>query len=133
MKGLSEASRSAAARDLGLASPSRTDLMVAPRPASILRRDVLVRNASSYLWFEALVRPGAVVLSTRRSEVPIGLTDPRAHNAAATAQGTTFLRWSRFPYFVSGVDGDSAAVFIGDLRYTRGTQESWAATRVVLR
>ncbi|MBV6522519.1 MAG: hypothetical protein MNPFHGCM_02667 [Gemmatimonadaceae bacterium] len=133
MKGLSAISRSAAVRDLGLDPAGPGDLMVAPEPASILRREVLVRDDSSYIRYEALVQPGAVAIGAPTMRIPIGFTNPRALRAAATEQAKGFLRWSRFPYFVTGVDGDSATVLIGDVRYTAGTRESWAATRVVLR
>jgi inner membrane protein len=133
MKSLSEVSRSAAIRSLGLTATGRRDVMVAPKAASVLVRDVLVRRDSTYNWYSARVHFGSIEVGERTVETPIGAADPRARRAAETPEGRGFLRWSRFPYYAAGVDGDSALVVIGDVRYAAGTQDSWAATRVRLR
>ncbi len=134
MKGLSEATRSAAERQLGLGDADARQLMVSPRPVSALTREVLVRTDVAYDSYEARFTGVAIHVGPRAfSTVPIGADEPRALAAARTPEGAGFLRWSRFPYFVPGVNGDSGSVFIGDVRYTQGTSESWAGTRVVLK
>ncbi|MEP7348121.1 MAG: metal-dependent hydrolase, partial [Gemmatimonadaceae bacterium] len=97
MKGLSEATRSAAKRELGIPQANARQLMVSPKPVSLLMRDVLVRSGASYDWYEARVTSGSIILSPLTAAVPIGAEDPRAIAAAKTAEGRGFLRWSRFP------------------------------------
>jgi len=133
MKGISEATHAAAARQLNVSATGALDLMVAPSPFSVFKRDVLVRRDATYEWHAALVGAGSIDVSAPTSVMQIGAHDLHAQAASRTPEGKGFLRWSRFPYFVSGVDGDSTVVFLGDARYTIGTQESWAATRVTLR
>jgi inner membrane protein len=133
MKGLSEATRSSAERALGMVDASARQLMVSPSPASVLHREVLVRTERAYDWYATGFSGMSVRLGNRLSQVQIGGADLRSVTAATTPQGRAFLRWSRFPYFVPDANGDSASVFIGDARYTQGTGESWAATKVVLK
>ena len=133
MMGLSEATRSTAEHRLGLSNAGRRQLMVSPNPASVRNRLVLVRTDSMYDWYDARVEGSSIRLGDRVAQVPIGATNQRSVAAARSVRGRAFLRWSRFPYFVPGVNGDSTSVFIGDVRYTQGTTESWAATTVILK
>jgi inner membrane protein len=124
----------AAARSLGI----RTDvspraMMVAPVPVDPTRRVVVYDDGTAYVRFTARWLPTSVRLERQSNPVEKGLDDPRALRARETDDGRRFLSWSRFPYFVSGVDGDSLLVHIGDTRYTFGVIESWASVRVSLR
>lgn len=123
-----ERALAAAAGVIGPISP-RT-LMVAPEPVSITTRTGLVDVGDAYEPWRIQWRPTSV--RAERLGVPVskGLDHPGAVAARDTDAGRRFLYWSRLPYFVAGVDGDSGLVHIGDARYTRGTAESWAAIRV---
>lgn len=132
MKGMSEATRASVVRSLALGDATPRQLMVAPHPISVLRRDVLVRTDSSYEWYVATFAGLSPRIGARTSQVLINDRDARSVAAASSHTGRAFLRWSRFPYFVPGADGDSASVFIGDVRYTKGTLDSWAAVRVTV-
>jgi inner membrane protein len=126
--------KNAAARLLGIGrdvSPRR--LMVAPVPLNPFRRGVLYDDGTAYVRYAAQWLPLRVRLERTDERVEKGLDDPRALQARETDAARRFLTWSRFPYFVSGVDGDSLLVHIGDARYTRGVVESWASVRISLK
>ncbi len=132
MKGMSEVTRLAAIRTLSLQSTGPRDLMVAPRPLSFLTRDVLVRSDSVYDLYAALFTAAGAQLGSRVDRVTTGLGSPIAAEAAATPNGAAFLQWSRFPYVVADSASVSRGAFIGDARYARGSEETWAGVRVPL-
>lgn len=132
MKGMSEATRAAAIRTLAVRGYGPREVMVAPRALSMRSREVLVRSDSAYDLYEGRVGATGVVLSARIDRVPTGTDSPNARRATQTHTGSQFLRWSRFPYFVAGGGSDSGRVFIGDARYARGSEETWAGTWVTL-
>jgi inner membrane protein len=129
MKTMSEVTRGAAARSYALEAPSPRELMVVPRPLSITAREVLVSDGefyrgSSWRWSGLGVERGATMESRERT----GADSATVAAVRATTDGARFLVWSRFPYFAP--DPASGTVFVGDLRYSSGTSESWAGIRI---
>ena len=110
----------------------RERVMVAPLPARLLSRSGLVNTGTSYEEWLIAWRPWSTTARRTGAHIDIGRADRRAQRASTTSQGIRYLRWSRFPYFVSGVDGDSLLVHLGDARYTSGVAPNWATTRVRL-
>ena len=132
MKGMSESTRIAVERQAGTRL-KRTQLMVAPRPLSLTRREIMMQSPprlyrSSADWVGMHPQLGGEVSSELT-----GATRELVVAVRATVDGERFLRWSRFPYFVRGAGSDSGTVFVGDARYTSGTEESWAGIRVPLK
>ena len=62
--------------------------------------------------------------------LPTNARDPLSEAARATDEYRRFARWSRFPYFIPAPDGDSTGVVVGDARYARGSDDSWAGVRI---
>ncbi len=131
MTGMSTATRTVAARALGMDAPTSRDLMVAPRPLTWRVRDVLARRGDVFEWRTATwVGLHAVVSATGWTEHHHGYSATVAA-VRSTRAGADFLRWARFPYFVPGTTGaDIGTIFAGDARYVEGTATSWAAVRV---
>jgi hypothetical protein len=102
--------------------------MVAPRPLSWTERDVIVRTGSTYDRYDARWQSTRAVVGERQWSDPIGADPVLVAAVRATVDGERFLRWARFPYFVRDPGGETA--FVGDLRYSSGTTESWAGIRV---
>jgi hypothetical protein len=90
----------------------------------------MVDAGATYDTWSVSWRPASVRVTSESTHVAKGTDDPRAQRAQATSDGRRYLAWSRFPYFVSGVDGDSLLVHLGDARYSEGTAQSWASVRV---
>lgn len=130
MKGMSAATRHAALERFGIEQATARELMVAPRALAIQSRDVLVRADSTYDVYDARFTYTGATIGSRIDRLPIGGASVVATEASQTAEGREFLSWSRFPYFVAGVRGDSSAVFIGDARYARGAERTWAGVLV---
>jgi inner membrane protein len=129
MKTMSEITRSAATRSFGLSAPSARELMVAPQAVVWRSRGVLVSDGAYSAWsrwsFDGLhvEQNGAMEART-----PTGVDSASLAAVRATPDGEKFLSWSRFPYVVP--DPATGTVFIGDLRYSSGTDASWAGIRV---
>jgi len=128
MKAMGQVTRSAVAEQVGLVAPTAQQLMVAPRPVSWLERDVIVRTDSSYDRYHARWSGMRAGIGDRQWSDPTGADTALVAAVRATLDGERFLRWARFPYFVS----EGETVFVGDLRYSSGTAESWAGIRVRL-
>lgn len=124
MKSASAMTRREVVAKLGIAEPAPRDLMVAPMPLAWGRHDIVVRRPPTYDRYMATWVGGRPEVSERRWRDPIGDDSTVVARVRETADGRRFLRWSRFPYFVAGDVADSA--FVGDLRYSVGTVESWA-------
>jgi len=105
-------------------------LMVAPEPIRLTTRTGLVDTGLAYDAWRLTWRPWHTSAERLGTRIEKGTTDSRAVRASASVDGKRFLTWSRFPYFVSGVDGDSLVVHLGDGRYSTGVAPSWATTRV---
>jgi inner membrane protein len=93
------------------------DVMTAPRPAALIRRDVVVRTDADYRvgswgWDRSpRLRLDGDILQVRDGPDPIleeALSDPRALH---------FLTWSRFPYAHARRHDGGWTVWIGDARY----------------
>ena len=130
MRAMSVATRSAAARELGLADTGPRDLVVSPLPASVRHRTVLVRRDGHDEVYDATLVSRGPVLGPRVETTPTGVTPERMARAIGTRDGRKFLTWSRFPYFVPGNGADSGTLFVGDARYATGTTASWAGIRL---
>jgi hypothetical protein len=122
MVGVTTVGRQVAARDLGLANPTRRQLMVAPPFLASWRRKVIVDTGEGYQFGEIdwLPRPA---LRVAGGEIPKQLEALRAvpYNVALE----NLLVWARFP-FVERV-GDR--VYVDDARYGAGGR-SFAAVEV---
>ncbi len=104
-------------------------IMVAPVPVTPFSRYVVVDVGGRYRfgtlrWFR---RPSLTVDSL--------IVDRRPAHYAATAatRGPVvrkFLSWARFPFYEIDDVGDRFVVHIGDARYTRHAEGSWAGVSV---
>ncbi|MEO6446863.1 MAG: metal-dependent hydrolase [Gemmatimonadaceae bacterium] len=133
MAEISHAAVRALAREAGvtgLISPRK--VMVAPEPFRVATRTGLVDTGDAYERWWVQWRFWGISAARLGTQIDKGQRDPRAVRASASPDGQRFLRWSRFPYFVSGVDGDSLLVHLGDARYSSGVAPTWATTRVEL-
>lgn len=124
MKAASEITRTEVIATLGIAPPSPRDLMVAPMPFTWGRHDVVFRHPPWYDRYLATWAAGRPAVGERRWRDPIGDDSAVVAIVRSSERGRRFLVWSRFPYFAAGSDSTSA--FVGDLRYSAGTVESWA-------
>ena len=134
MKAMSAATRDAATRELALADPTPRTLMVVPRAFTMRNREVVVRSAATYDHYMAGWKGfGPEIGAASRSwGDPVGDDSAMVAAVRATRDGSRFLTWSRFPYFVRDTAAGARTVFVGDTRYSRGTIESWAGIRVLL-
>lgn len=119
----------ARASGVALDAGART-LMVAPEPVRIMSRNGLVDTGARYESWRIEWSPFGSRLQRTGRAVQKGMDDPRAAAALASPAGRRFLHWSRFPYAVSGVDGDAGLVHLGDARYADGAAPTWASVRV---
>ncbi|HJR63287.1 MAG TPA: metal-dependent hydrolase [Gemmatimonadaceae bacterium] len=126
------AARRIVGRELaGLGVRPDARLMVSPVPLDPLRREVVVDDGARYRfgtfdwWPDARVRIAA-------SALPANASSAASTTAAFTSEGSAFLSWARFPFFVIEHTGADTIVHIGDARYTRDARASWAATTVRL-
>jgi inner membrane protein len=130
MKLLSERSEAALETALGLGPRDPKQLMVAPIAVSMRTRSSLVVTDSGYELRRARSGLSAVRVESVHEFVPTRADDPLSVAARDTDEYRRFARWTRFPYFVPAPDGDSSVVFVGDARYARGSDKSWASVRV---
>jgi inner membrane protein len=128
MKGLSESTRAAAAADAGIPNPTPRQLMVTPRAFTFFTRDVLVASGGTYVWTPWRWNFGQAAPMVGTSTIRTGNDPGVMDTLRATRDGANFLRWSRFPYVVR--ERAAGTIFLGDVRYSRGTEESWAGIRV---
>ena len=130
MKFQSARSRAALETSLGLGVTGPYETMVAPLAASMLTRSALVKTDSGYVLRR--VTAGLTGVRTREITefVPTRADEPLSVAATATDDYRRFMRWSRFPYFIPAPDGDSSVVFVGDARYARGSDDTWAGVRI---
>lgn len=130
---ISRATARAVAREAGLLGEvSPRVLMMSPEPVRVTTRVGLLDTGPTYERWRAEWRPWGTRVQREEGVVEKGDSDPRAARARATGDGARFLSWSRFPYFVCGVDGHPNEVHLGDARYTAGVLPTWASVRVTL-
>ena len=103
--------------------------MVAPVPGTPFRREV-IRDMGGKYEFGELVLPRAAY--TWITVEPTGSDAPGVRAASATQAGSRFLRWSRFPQFVTQHRGDSIRVLMSDARYAHPGGRSWASVAVTV-
>ena len=112
--------------------PPDTRFMVTPVFAAPLRREVIVDTGGRYekglLWFEPAphFRPAGYGVDTNRSH-------PVARAAAEMPLFQSYLRWSRFPFFVIATTGDATRVYLNDYRYSgESATGGWAGVDLQL-
>ncbi len=132
MKLQSERSESAVEATLGIGQASPRQRMIAPLPISMRTRSALVVTDSGYSLQPVRASPTSVGIGDVSEFLPTNARDPLSEAARATDEYRRFARWSRFPYFIPAPDGDTTVVFVGDARYARGSDESWAGVRIRL-
>lgn len=106
-------------------------VMAAPVPVNPLRRQIVasVEGGRAYRFGEVRWTPAPAVeifdftLESR-------MDSEAAARARATARGSGFLQWARFPFVTEEGLGEDAAIWIGDARYSVDAQLSWAAVRI---
>lgn len=114
----------------GLAPDTR--FMVTPVFADPRRREVVVETAGRYekgrLWFQPLphFRPAGF-------GVDIAPADPAVALAARTPLVQSYLRWSRFPFYVVERTAAGTRVYVNDYRYASASgRDGWAGVQVDL-
>ena len=119
------------AREAGLTGPiSPRILMMSPEAAMFTTRTGLRDTGDAYERWKVEWRPWGSRVQRLPASIPKGDDDARAMRARTTVEGRRYLAWSRFPFFVSGVDGDSLAVHLGDARYSEGPMQAWSTLRL---
>jgi inner membrane protein len=103
--------------------------MVAPVPGTPFRREVIRDLGGRYEFGELNLLPPAY---SRISIESTGGDSPAARAASATPAGIQFLRWSRFPRYVTERRGDSVRVIMSDARYANPGGGSWASVAVIV-
>jgi len=104
-------------------------MMLSPAAVNPFRRSVVLVTRGGYRrgTFRWMAAPH---LTLEKALVPRGLGSPPAAAAAASPEGTAFLRWSRFPAAVIR-PGDPPVVRLYDLRYA-GPEGGWASVDVAV-
>ncbi len=114
----------AAERAVEAAHPAARRVLAGPVVLDPFRRELLVEEGAVYrLGGFALLPGGGWHLDD--PAIPTHADGPAARLARATPQGSTFLRWARFPYFRA--DGDTLR--IADARYT-SRRAGWASVAI---
>jgi len=107
-------------------APAPLRVMVAPMPLDPFRRQIVVELPDAYAI-------GILDLAPRRRfeghwvQIPKHDRLPEAREAAATAEGRTYLSWARFPFYAVGEDCADGMVCIRDARYF---PQDWAEVAV---
>lgn len=120
---LSFAGSQVARRTVEAALPEARRVMAGPVIANPLRRELVVDEGEVYRLGTFPLAGGAWSLDG--PVLPTRADGPAARIASATPEGSAFLRWARFPYFVP----EGEAVWILDARYY-GPRGSWASVAV---
>lgn len=124
---VTRATYAAAAERFGAAAP----VVVNPIPGAVLAREVIQDEGPRYVFWSARLRGWRVALHPTGA-LAKSAEDPRARAAAASDTGRRFFRWTRLPYFVCPPGGRGGVVKIGDVRYTRDEEASWASVLVTV-
>ena len=105
--------------------------MLSPVPANPFRRSVVLETPDGYRvgGFRWLGSP-QVAFEPRTVSSGLGL--PAVVTATASAAGSAFLSWSRFPAAVLHQDARGEVVRLYDLRYAGPEGSSWAAVEIPL-
>ena len=114
--------------------PPDTRFMVTPVLANPFRREVIVDTGERYekglLWFEPAphFRPTGFGVDVQASH-------PAAQRAAETPLFQSYLRWSRFPFFIVDPAPDGVLVHLNDFRYSAGVggRLGWSVVSTVVR
>lgn len=133
MKTQSERSKASLSSALGLAQTGPRNVMIAPLPVTMRSRSALVVTDSGYELRHVRTGLTRVLVDSVFEYLPTRGALPLSRAARATDEYRRFARWSRFPYFIPNPAGDTAAVFVGDARYARGSDDTWAGVRIRVR
>lgn len=103
--------------------------MVAPLPVTPFERAVVLDDGQSYRFgtLRWLPRPRFELDSLALPRMPSHYAATAATRGPAVRK---FLSWARFPYYLVEDRGDRYVVRIGDARYTREPEGSWAGMAV---
>lgn len=93
-------------------------LMVGPRPASLVRKDVIIDAGDHYVEGTFQWWPRAVVFSDIRT--PKNDRSAEAQAAARDPRVAGLLVWSRFPFYELHDTPEGRAVTVGDMRFKGG-------------
>ena len=137
MKTMSLATLGASRLAVGVTDTSPRAAMVAPLPFSFTQRELIVRRylpdaqySERYDSYPASWTWHGPQIGVRASSDSFIDSEEIRRVVRRTAGGERFLRWSRFPYFVYGAGAEAGTMFVGDFRYSSGTEESWAGVRL---
>ena len=103
--------------------------MVSPVPADPFRRSVVLATPEGYRIGALNWLPSPRVTFESHA-IPSGFGSTEVATAAASATGSAFLSWSRFPVAIVRQEGQGEVVRFYDLRYAGPVGESWAAVDV---
>jgi inner membrane protein len=106
--------------------PVARQVMIAPLPVTPFRRQVVVELPDAYAIGMLDMRP-RLRFAGEWVQIPKHDRLPEAETAAASAEGRTYLRWARFPFFAFGEDCAPDHVCIRDARYF---PQAWAEVAV---
>jgi len=112
--------------------PADTRFMVTPVFGNPFVRDVVVDTGNRYekgrLWFEPdpHFRPSGFGVNINRS-------DPAVQQVSQSPRVASYLRWSRFPFYVVERTAASTRIFLNDYRYSSGGRDGWAVVEVRVR
>ena len=108
----------------GAAAPDARRLLGGPVVLNPLRRELLVDDGAAYRLGSYGLLP-ATAPALDGPVIATGADGPAARLARATPEGSTFLRWARYPYFRA--EGDSLRIY--DARYF-GPRGGWASVAI---
>jgi hypothetical protein len=101
--------------------------MVAPRPLNPFVRELLIVQGDTY-------RRGRTSLFSEAIEwtetIAINRDDPAVKLAVAEPALSSFLDWSRFPFFVVSKQGARTVVRVSDARYSNSKGTGWASVTI---
>ena len=114
--------------------PADTRFMVTPLLANPFRREVIIDTGDRYekglLWFEPSphFRPTGYGVDVQASH-------PAARLAAQTPLFQSYLRWSRFPFYIVDPAPEGVLVSINDFRYSAGVggRLGWSVVSTVVK
>lgn len=107
------------------------ELFAGPAPGNPLAWDIVVGTKDTYLWgrFDWL-QGGSLVLSD--AELPAARESLHWSAILASGQSPGFLRWTRFPWMETEVQGNTKQIYLMDARYARHRTQGFGGTMLEL-